>query len=200
MANAPGRHCSIELERRKKEGNKAGKAQWVGYDEQGNGVVKKDGEEVKVKVIGGKSLSPGQSVYVDSQNTVQVRKKKGEEESPKRKKKIRSVKSKKSVRPLILEDEEEELTAVNYEVASVWVERDGVGFYRVYTSDKNYLTSFYVLLRQDQLRQAWTPAYDQINEFIALKWFDYVQSIISDNAGWSAELLSSIYRASYCYI
>lgn len=52
---------------------KQGKATWIGYDQNGNGLVKQDGIEKTVTVIGNISLTKGSIVYIDSQNTIEVR-------------------------------------------------------------------------------------------------------------------------------
>ena len=52
-----------------------GKAYWVGYDANGNGIVKKNGVEKTVRVIGNISLPKGAVVYIDSQNTIEIRRK-----------------------------------------------------------------------------------------------------------------------------
>jgi hypothetical protein len=51
---------------------KSGKAFWQGYTTNGNGIVKKDGIYIVVKVIGNISIPKNTIVYVDEQNTIEI--------------------------------------------------------------------------------------------------------------------------------
>ena len=51
---------------------KQGKAQWLGYDSQGNGLVRQEGKIKIVRVIGNISLTVGSTVLIDGKNTIQV--------------------------------------------------------------------------------------------------------------------------------
>jgi len=65
----------LAAETRKLEKAKQGKAYWVGFDQSGNGIVKQDGKEKTVRVIGNLSLAKGTQVFIDGTNTIEVRKK-----------------------------------------------------------------------------------------------------------------------------
>ena len=51
---------------------KGEKAFWQGYTTNGNGIVKKDGIYIVVKVIGNVAISKNAVVYVDEQNTIEI--------------------------------------------------------------------------------------------------------------------------------
>jgi len=81
---------------------KQGKARWIGYDKKGNGLVKQDSEIRTVRVIGNISLKAGSSVYIDEENTIEIKKKRKAAEKPKFQKNI-SPKPKEQLiyRPLV---------------------------------------------------------------------------------------------------
>lgn len=62
---------------------KPGKARWIGYDSNGNGLVKQDSEIRTVKIIGNISLTTGSNVYVDEENTIEIKQKRRAAERPK---------------------------------------------------------------------------------------------------------------------
>lgn len=66
-----------------KERAKQGKAEWIGYDNKGNGLVRQDGKVKAVKVIGSISLPAGSSVMIDENNTIEIRKAKLPQPKPK---------------------------------------------------------------------------------------------------------------------
>ena len=51
---------------------KGEKAFWQGYTTNGNGIVKKDGIYIVVKVIGNIAIPKNTIVYVDEQNTIEI--------------------------------------------------------------------------------------------------------------------------------
>lgn len=65
-----------------KEKAKQGKAEWIGYDNKGNGLVRQDGKVKVVKVIGSISLPVGSSVMIDENNTIEIRKAKPPKSKP----------------------------------------------------------------------------------------------------------------------
>lgn len=67
---------------RTKEKAKQGKAEWISYDNKGNGLVRQDGKVKVVKVIGSISLPVGSSVMIDENNTIEIRKAKPPRSKP----------------------------------------------------------------------------------------------------------------------
>lgn len=158
-----------EISRREKAAGKAGKVKWAGYDSQGNGIIKKDGKEIKVKILGGKSISSGQSLYLDSQNTVQTRDRSRSEARQRPKKRSVPKKSRKSVRPLILADEEN-LLLYTPSLDTVWVTYNSTtGFRNVYSSRHGYIGGYNVIDQIESTLPDWVDRDDEIKQsFLSL--------------------------------
>jgi len=128
---AYGRQARTELINRyakNKEKAKQGKAEWIGYSAEGNGLVKQDGKVKVVKVIGSISLPVGSSVLVDEKNTIEIRKAKPPKPKPKTTPALKRPGGYKSKsRPLIITDDDEStgfMKPIHYTFGplSEWVE------------------------------------------------------------------------------
>lgn len=83
-----------------------GVAFWMGFNSDGNGIVKQNGVLKVVKVIGNASISLGSKVYVDKQNTIEVGNvRKSNPPLQESKKKATHQQELVKSRPLILQDE-----------------------------------------------------------------------------------------------
>jgi len=94
----------------KQDNNKKqqGSATWVGYNSDGNGIVKQNGVLRVVRVIGNASIPSGATVYVDNENTIEYSNNvKAETQSvlPEKKKPKRTEAYTVKSRPVILQDE-----------------------------------------------------------------------------------------------
>ena len=106
---AYGKQARAELINRyakTKEKAKQGKAEWIGYSNTGNGLVKQDGKVKIVKVIGSISLPAGSTVMIDQNDTIEI----GETKKTKPTRRTTPARNrpggyKAQSRPLIIDDE-----------------------------------------------------------------------------------------------
>lgn len=99
-----------------------GVAFWMGFNSDGNGIVKQNGVLRVVRVIGNVSIPLGSKVYVDKQNTIEVGNvRKAEPLPPEAKKKKRIEPELVQSRPLIIQDERDFVICI-----AVIDENDGV--------------------------------------------------------------------------
>lgn len=165
----------------------AGKATWLGYDDNGNGLVKQNGVIKTVKVIGNASLPLNSSVIVDRAGSVEIKKRAREEPEPTRspRKFAQPAGKLTKSRPLIIlgEDEAVEPTPVEpvfTEVAykrllPVYVKIGGdPGGFQVYTGESGLIASIGI---------THAPTFDSATSFWESGWESAVNTYLAGIGG-----------------
>ena len=178
----------------------AGKATWLGYDDNGNGLVKQNGVVKTVKVIGNASLPLNSSVIVDRAGSVEIKKRAREEPEPTRSPRRFTQPAGKLTksRPLIIlgEDEAVEPTPVEpvfTEVAykrllPVYVKIAGdPGAFQVYTGESGLIASIGI---------THTPTFDSATSFWQSGWESAVNTYIATLSSGGCDDTVEIYDIS----
>ena len=161
----------------------AGKATWLGYDDQGNGLVKQNGQVKTVKVIGNASLPLNSKVIIDRTGSIEIKKRKPEQPVPvSQPRKLSQPAGPRTIaRPLIIIDDadaveptpvEPVFTEVAYKrLLPVYVKIYGdPGGFIVYTGESGEIASIPI---------THTPTFDDDTGFWQSGWEDAVNTYIA---------------------